>query len=81
VASWEVAAPAGCLPEARWWCHVCGVGTDWTHVGSGDRLPSAEDLRTAAVEHVRKTGHRVLFRRGTSEEFTALATEVPDAPR
>ena len=76
MAGWMVTSPHGPLPVASWACLRCSEGSGGQQfVGIGAELPTADSFRDAAAEHLRATGHQVMFWRGTAEDLHPMATE------
>lgn len=70
--NWE-AESLGAAPVASWQCDKgdCREGSGRQYRAPGS---AGDDLRDAALAHLRITGHPVTFDRGTSELLTPLAT-------
>lgn len=71
--TWLPTSPSGPLPVAQWICGECPARC--ARRGIAHRGSDGEDLRADAVAHLTLTGHRVQFRRGTSEDIYPLAIQ------
>jgi len=72
----EVSAPVGVLPYRWWKClrRECLAGSSSAIVG-GIRTVTAGDTREYAADHVRCTGHDVVWVDGTQELLAAFPRE------
>ena len=77
MSGWEVSS-SGLAHFASWRCETCDCGSGNRFVTRLTGKPGdAEEIRQAAVDHLKRLGHQVSFSRGMAEVLSPLATERP----